>query len=100
MSINFIIACGILVFVIGIIIGITCGRQGSESLFDRINSSLYDRFSSFERHYDYNIKDTTDTLRNLSRLIADFDQSNIEKNKNTQLERVVKIITEELNKVK
>ena len=100
MGINFIITCGILVFVIGIVIGAVCGRQGSESLFDRINSSLYDKFSSLERSYDYKIKETTDTLRNLSRLIADFDQSNIEKNKNTQLERVVKIITEELNKIK
>ena len=100
MSINSIIACGVLVFVIGIVIGTVCGRQGSESLFDRINSSLHDKFSSLERFYDYKIKDTTDTLCNLSRLIANFDQSNIEKNKNTQLERVVKIITEELNKIK
>lgn len=95
MSVNFIIG-GVLVFVIGIIIGIVC--SSNESLLNKIDSLMRERFSRFENHFDYQAKNTNEVLCNLSRIVADSDRSNVEKNKNTQLDRVIKIIAEELKK--
>jgi len=100
MSINFIIVIGIVIFAIGIIIGIACGKQSSESFFIRINSALEYKFNSFESSWKWQMENMEKTLSSLSKTIYNLDSSNVEKNKNIQLDRVVKIITEELNKFK